>query len=288
MKKNILGFLIIVSFLFIGCTEKQVNSDELLVETTSVKETEEGLNQIDGVINNTERYNDESHKEIAYGQLKFLLDSYHVVSYEYSEEEEKYVCEIDEDRFQTQINFEVKIHSIESQDFTNTKGILSYINGIFQDYESVSIYQNILDDSGITNLFKIKGQSITNYMVGCGNFWFLIETNCDYLETMLFQNSQKTNDTLENFQIECGNHYQAIVTKTTIAEENKIEYNIIQGIGGAHYTARVFDNEGSFEFLLNDAEGNILLRSMMGTYKIGKNKVQMMGAYKSLFGRITS
>ncbi|WP_372999648.1 hypothetical protein [Lutispora sp.] len=252
--KRIVLIIIIFLLILVGCnditTQKQLD--------TSI-ETIEQQGQSNSSYN-IETYQDETHKEIQYGKLSFGLDLYHIVSYIRSDNEVTFKLEIDEGKVRPKTQMTIIIKEIEKQNFNNNDSTVEYLSNMFQAYETISIYTDIKDVSGITDLYSVTGQGMTKYIVCYNDTWYLIESDYNKLKHMLFENRQKANYEINNHQIECTNSFTAYVKETILSDYNKVKYEIIQGKDETKYYAELsLDKEYQFKFVLNNEKGENLL-----------------------------
>lgn len=266
MKKIILGIIIMVAIISVGInkieTHRQVDTP------TEVKEKEENfknekieqLDQSNSQVNNVKTYENETHKKIEYGKLSFDLWYHHIVSYIQSDNGATFKCEIDKGEIWPETHITITIRKIEKRDFLNVESIILYLKEKFPDYEEIEIYNNVIDDSGVTSLYRVTKCDLTNYVVCYSDVCYLIESDYNNLDIYLFKNLQKANYVEDIQKIKCANSFTAYVKKSISYESNKAKYDIIQGKDKTkHYIYISYDYKSKYNIIVKNEKSESLL-----------------------------
>ena len=282
MKRIVLGLIIIAVLTLNGCnnivTNSQFNTTTGVEETNEVTETpvtkqsDQSDNPTSSPENYVKKYDDETHKEIQYGKLLFNIGSYHIVSDTSSDRIKTFKCEIDkgEGYSWTKTHMTIIVQAIEKQDFSDMKSIVSYLSGMFPNYEKIKIYSKVTDDSGIISLYIVAEGEQTKYVVCYKDSCYLIESDVD--EIYLLKNNPLEYYEVNNQKIECAKSFITNINETISYNKNefeKAEYNIIQGKDGIKYSAELsYDNkEYLYNFTLKNEKGeNLLILSTHGEF----------------------
>lgn len=180
---------------------------------------------------------------------------------------------IDEDEAYswTETNMNVVVRNIEKQDLLDIESILSYISKLYPEYTSITIYEDINDDSGIKNLFVITERELTKYIVNYSDISYLIESDVD--EIYLFDNYPSDYYEVNNTKIECEDFFITNVREflTFSGDEfKKAEYDIVQGKDGSKYSGELsYDNEEyTYKFNLKneDCENQLSISAYASYY----------------------
>ena len=264
---RILSAIIMAVFILIGCSEivknNQINTPSIRDEK-KVNSKIEKVEQIDrsGPSNNcVKTYTDETHKNIQYGKLSFDIGLNHIVSDILGDNSETFKCVSDKGKVSPENHITITVQEIKKQDFSNMESIILYLRNMSVDYEEIVIYNNVIDNSGIINLYSITGSGLTNYVVCYTDACYLLKSDSRGLDAYLFkQLSIKANYKEEKQKIECANSFTAFVNKIIFYDDNKVEYDLIQGRDGKRYLAElVKDEDGKYNFTLKNEKGKPLL-----------------------------
>lgn len=267
MKKVILGIIITVAIISVGInkteTHKQIDTP------TEVKEKEEDfkneemekLDQSNSQANNVITYENETHKKIEYGKLSFDLRYHHIVSYIQSDNGATFNCEIDKGEVWPETHMTITISKTEKRDFSNVESIILYFKEKFPGYENIEIFNNAIDNSGVTSLYNVTKSDLTNYIVCYSDVCFLIESDYKNLDIYLFKNLQKANYVEDIQKIEYANSFTAYVKKSIFYDSNKAKYDVIQGKGKMkHYIYVSYDyKESKYNIIVKNEKSESLL-----------------------------
>ena len=221
-----------------------------------------------------QKHDDENHIAVNLGNHIFNLTSYYIDSYEKTNEIEKYTCQINKGSFSKLEKFYMTVKQIENPKVTSIESILGYINNKYKQYNSLSIYLNIVGDSKIKTLFIIRNEKITYYIVAYNDSCYLIESTNNILELMLFDtyNNYKADNKpsyeIENNIVRCGKEYTAKIEKISINSEESLEYKIMQGNRLEKYSSKISKSKEGYEVLVKDIKGNLLLNLSTKEYNI--------------------
>ncbi len=221
-----------------------------------------------------QKHDDENHIAVNLGNHIFNLTSYYIDSYEKTNEIEKYTCQINKGSFSKLEKFYMTVKQIENPKVTSIESILGYINNKYKQYNSLSIYLNIVGDSKIKTLFIIRNEKITYYIVAYNDSCYLIESTNNILELMLFDtyNNYKADNKpsyeIENNIVRCGKEYTAKIEKISINSEESLEYKIMQGNRLEKYSSQISKSKEGYEVLVKDIKGNVLLNLSTKEYNI--------------------
>lgn len=219
--------------------------------------------------NYVQTYEDETHKNIKYEKLSFHIRSYHIVSYTKSDNIDTYKCEIDkgEEDYWEKNQMTITVRTLEKQDFSDSKGMVAYLFDQYPNSYRVQVYNNITDNSGITSLYIVyeeeqKEQIQYKYIVCFEDAYYLIESDVDDIYILKKYPSEYYE--VENQKVECANANITNVNGTITYNKNKVEkaeYIIVQGKGGAKYSAELSrDKEYNIHFTLKNEKGKQLLK----------------------------
>lgn len=284
-----MGIIIIAVLMMVGCNnviinkqtdtsnsteEKKENSETGTIEridktnsstsspTTSLTSSQTGSPTNDSTnspTNYVKTYNDETHTEIFYGKLSFKISSYHIVSDMHSGNTETYKCEVNKGETWPESHITITIREIEKQNFLDNESIISYLSDISPNYENIEIYNNVTDGSGIINLYGVTGGGLINYFVCYRDACYKIESDYSYLGYDL-SNGIPANYEVNKLKIECADSYTTHVNEAFDNDNNRVEYEIIQGKDGSKYSAELScDEDCQYHFTLKNENGDILL-----------------------------
>lgn len=261
MKKIVLSIIIIAVLILAGCSDGVANS--LLDSTGSLSRTLTSIPTI-SPLNYDKTYTDEIHKLIQYGKLTFNIDVFHIVSQTQRDNSEIFKCQIDKDERRPKNHMTIKISEIEKKNFTDTRSVVSYLSEISHNYEKLTIYHNVKDESGIISLYIVTGGGQTKYIIYLKDSCYLIESDADFLEICMFKNDPTANYEENNLRIVCAGSFITNISKTIYYDKDKFQkgiYEIIQGKGGARYSAELSFNSKEYinKFTLINETGNNLL-----------------------------
>lgn len=289
MKKIAIGIVILAMLTFTGCS-KAITTGQIdtPAETGENLETETTV-QPDQAVSPTSRptvsptssptqsptssptaspsdyvktYDDETHKDIQYGELSFNTRYYHIVSEISSDDIITYECEIDKGEVSPRTNMTITIREIKKQEFLNTDSIISYLSDMSPDYRNIMVYNNVTNDYGIISLYTVTGGGLTNYIVNYNDACYLIESDYSSLDFFLLLSFAEPNYEIDNQKIECADSFTANFNETISYDDQKVEYDILQGKNGRKYSAELNisnDEEYNYQFTLNNEEGKNLL-----------------------------
>lgn len=255
--KKIIGIILLIVLMMVGCKE-QTKEQLNLINNPSDNQTKKPTSSPANIV---KTYNDETHMEIKYGKMLLNLDWYHVVSDTYNGDSETFYCEINKGEAAPESCMTIKIRDIEQQSFTNTEGIVSYLNNISPGYEKIRIYNHVTDDSGIISLYSVSGGDQTSYVICYEDSCYLIESDYSILEIYLFKDNPESNYMEDKFKIKCAKSYITNVNETVFGNDDhfeKVVYEITQGKDGTKYSALLSRNDIEYNFTLKNDKGEEL------------------------------
>ncbi len=258
MRKFYLGIIIIFVLTLIGCSKTaiQQRNDQSGNPSDSPMTAE---NVGTPVVKN---YSDESHKLIKIGKLSVKLYIYHIVSETFNGS--YYTIRYKEDKERSSNNSPVESLSIREMGnlkLTDKESIKAYLKKMMPSYESIKIFNNITDDSGITYLSVISGGGKSYCIVNYGDTSYLIDSNLKSIEDNIFGrlfNIANYEEIKQN--VKCANSFSTSIYEIIDYETETVKYDIIQGKSGKRYFAELsFGGDDSYiNFTLkNDNDKNI-------------------------------
>lgn len=251
------GIMIIAVLMLGGCNKEA---------TIRPLDSSSGLTSSPSI--NVKTYEDETHKELQYGELLINMDDYHIVSDTRRDNSGVIKYKIDTGKDGSEPNITLKVRSIERQDFSNTDHIVSYVSDLSPDYEKIKIYDKVTDDSGIIGLYSATEGKLTNYVVCYREACYFVESDYSLLDINLFKNDPAVNYELDKRKIQCADSFTTQVVVATTNNDNgfeKAEYNILQGKDGAKYFGKLSrDEDEQYHFILENGKGEKLLQ--LSTY----------------------
>lgn len=287
MKGIALLITILTVLILVGCnnaktnsqvdtaTQLEENEDTETASTTlsnqtgqpdSITDSSTGI-QSDNSSDHTETYDDETHKEIKYEKMSFSIGSYHIVSHTSSGNIETFECEIDKGKGYswTKPHITITVRAIEKNDFPDTKSIVAYLSDRYPNYDKITIYNNIIDDSGIISFYVVSEGDERKYIVYFEDASYLIESANDEIYLLSsYKNYPSEYYEIFNQKVECANSNITNVIETVTYNEDecaKAEFVITQGKGGAKYFADLIRDEGLYyHFTIKDENDKQLLK----------------------------
>lgn len=273
MSKIYLGMILVFVLTLFGCgtTASQQSKDQLSNPSDSPTVTPiTSPTTVENVVtpNSAKYYSDENHKTIKYGKLLVDLGIYHIVLETFNGSD--YIIGYKEDQSISDNDSPVEnmiIKEIENLGLMSKESIKSYLIKMMPSYENIRIYNNITEDSGITNLSVISGSGKTYCITNFDDTSYLIESNINTIEWYIFTTASNTANYEEiNQNIECAKSFSASIHEIIDYESETIDYDILQGKNGKRYTAVLnFGGDDRDSFILkNDNDKDILNISLGG------------------------
>lgn len=269
MKKLTLWLIIISLVLLVGCSEtgRKNNSDP---EDSGAGNTMDIVDNTDSTSVNydeakdVKKYDDETHKQIQYGELTFDLGKYHIEKHTIYENSEVFYCRIDKDETLPETSLTIKIARTDKRVFPDFNNIISFLSNLSPHYREIRIYDDVTDDSAIVSLYSVTDSELTNYIVCYKDSCYLLESDYNSLELYLFRNRQIVDYSLEKYDVEYAGNPVANITKTVQYNENgfeKTNYKVVHNIDGTEYLAELkFDDEEyTNTLIITDEKSNSLL-----------------------------
>jgi major membrane immunogen (membrane-anchored lipoprotein) len=273
MKKITAGIIMIATLLLTGCGSAVTNKALDLSGSSAVSSSSSlSDSRVDSSTSSlasrnssdyAKTYENESHKDLRFGKLSVTFDDYHIVSDTRSNDAETFQCKINQGESLPETHMSIKIRAIEKQDFPNTESIVSYLGNMISDYEKISIYDNVTDASGIISLYCVTGGELTDYVVCYKDDCYLIQSDYSVLDVYLFKSDPSPNYEIDRQKIKCAGSFTTNVNQAISYNKDefqKSEYDIMQGKGGAKYTAELTrDEESQYHFTLKNEKAEKLL-----------------------------
>jgi hypothetical protein len=203
--------------------------------------------QITDIINN-----DKEQKVISYKNLLFEVSGFHLFSTATDENGVNVKCERDtgyEDWQPQQIS--ISIHDFTIERFADSSAALEYLISTYQDYSKISIFHDVTDMSGITDMYCISNIESALYIVFIAGDIYAVESDSNILQYDIFRDWQEPDIKAYKYDIPCGGGYTSKVIETIFLDERKAEYVLTQGKSGEKYYADVKTTDDGVSLIFN-------------------------------------
>lgn len=236
--------------------EDDPTGDDLSVtEEPLPEETEDTTSQ-----ETTVNYDDESHKQVEYGDISFDLSSFHIVTETTAESYKKFHCELNTGESCERDEVDYSIEKIDSID--NKEAAEEYIKGRIGEYQALDTFDNIEDKSGITQMYEARTETGAYCVVICnGTTYYTTTTDIgmsyDMLDSSIDETTRK-----EIKNVPCGQGIESLVQSEISHRDLTGTYSITQNMDSTEYTANlsIDFNEEEYEykycFELSDGTGS--------------------------------